>query len=73
MTQLSEGDWLQIPVPDNAFPVHISIDGNERQPAWIDRTPGYVAQIRLPALRRGRHGAVAYASGQTYQVEFEVV
>lgn len=72
MATLAEGDWLEIEVPDNTFPVHIAIDGNEPEAAWIDRVPHYVAKVKVGPLRRGRHGAVAYAAGQQYPVEFEV-
>lgn len=72
MATLAAGEWLEIEVPNNTFPVEISIDGGEPVKAWIDRVPQYVAKVRVPQLRRGRHGAIAFAGGRQYAVEFEV-
>ena len=69
---LQAGDWLEIEVPNNTFPVAISIDGAEPVNAWIDRIPQYVAKIKVPDLRRGRHSAVAYAGGKQHTLDFEV-
>lgn len=69
---LSAGEWLEIEVPDNTFPVQISIDGNEPVMAWIDRVPHYVAKIRVPELRRGQHSATAITGSGRYETQFEV-
>lgn len=72
MAALRAGDWLEIEVPNNSFPVEISIDGNEPVKAWLDRVPQYVAKIKLPELRRGQHSATALTGSGRYEIQFEV-